>query len=60
MFKELGEFIDDVGRATGRIIKRGINSLLPDDKPDDDGIDGIMGYAPKSEISVKLKDREQE
>lgn len=38
MFKELGEFIDNVGRATGRMIEE----ILSD--KDDDGIDGMMGY----------------
>lgn len=38
MFKELGEFIDNVGRATGRMI----GQILSD--KDDDDIDGMMGY----------------
>lgn len=38
MFKELGEFIDNVGRATGRMI----GQILSD--KDDDRIDGLMGY----------------
>lgn len=37
MFKELGEFIDNVGRATGRMI----GQILSD--KDDDDIDGVMG-----------------
>lgn len=38
MFKELGEFIDNVGRATGRMIGQ-----ILSDKDDDDGI--LMGYS---------------
>lgn len=38
MFKELGEFIDNMGRATGRMI----GQILSD--KDDDDIDGMMGY----------------
>ena len=38
MFKELGAFIDNVGRATGRMI----GQILSD--KDDDDIDGEMGY----------------
>ena len=37
MFKELGEFIDNVGRATGRMI----GQILSD--KDGDDIDGMMG-----------------
>lgn len=37
MFKELGAFIDNVGRATGRMI----GQILSD--KDDDDIDGMMG-----------------
>jgi hypothetical protein len=37
MFKELGEFIDNVGRATGRMIEE----ILSD--KDDDGMEGLMG-----------------
>ena len=37
MFKELGAFIDNVGRATGRMIEE----ILSD--KDDDDIDGMMG-----------------
>lgn len=37
MFKELGEFIDNVGRATGRMI----GELLSDN--DDDDMEGMMG-----------------
>lgn len=43
MFKELGEFIDNVGRATGRMIGQ-ILSDKDDDDIDDDDIDGMMGY----------------
>lgn len=50
MFKELGQFIDDVGRATGKIIKRGVGSLLNDSKSNDlrseiemaNHLDGLM------------------
>lgn len=38
MFKELGAFIDHVGRATGRMI----GQILSD--KDEDDIDGMMGY----------------
>ena len=38
MFKELGAFIDDVGRATGRMIGQMLS-----DKDDDDEQDGMMG-----------------
>lgn len=37
MFKELGAFIDHVGRATGRMI----GQILLD--KDDDDMDGMMG-----------------
>lgn len=37
MFKELGEFIDNVGRATGRMIGQMLS-----DKDDDDEQDGMM------------------
>ena len=37
MFKELGAFINDVARATGRMI----GQILSD--KDDDDIDGMMG-----------------
>lgn len=37
MFKELGAFIDHVGRATGRMI----GQILSD--KDDDGMEGLMG-----------------
>lgn len=54
MFKELGQFIDDVGRATGKIIKRGVDNLLNDENKDDD-IEGLMGdYRPEVYISVKI------
>ena len=46
MFKELGEFIDDVGRATGKIIKRGVDSLLNDSKSNDLGSEIEMGLLP--------------
>ncbi len=42
MFKELGEFIDNVARHTGRIIERALS-----DKKEDDGI--LMGYPVISE-----------
>ena len=48
MFKELGEFIDNVGRATGRMIGQTLS-----DKDDDDGI--LMGY-PTPDIGRKLED----
>ena len=38
MFKELGEFIDNVGRATGRMIGQ-----ILSDKDDGSDIDGMMG-----------------
>ena len=44
MFKELGEFIDNVGRATGRIIERSLS-----DKKEDDGI--LMGCVAPDIIS---------
>lgn len=54
MFKELGQFIDDVGRATGTIIKRGVDNLLNDENKDDD-IEGLMGfYPPEDYISIKI------
>ena len=54
MFKELGQFIDDVGRATGKIIKRGVDNLLNDENKDDD-IEGLMGvYRPEDYISIKI------
>ena len=54
MFKELGQFIDDVGRATGKIIKRGVDNLLNDENKDDD-IEGLMGdYRPEVYISIKI------
>lgn len=37
MFKELGEFIDNVGRATSRMI----GQILSD--KDDDDMEGMMG-----------------
>ena len=55
MFKELGEFIDDVGKATGQIIKRGVESLLNDENKDDD-MEGLMGCLPEDlEIELKKK-----
>lgn len=38
MFKELGAFIDNVGRATGRMIGQ-----ILSDKDDGGDIDGMMG-----------------
>ena len=55
MFKELGEFIDDVGRATGQIIKRGVESLLNDENKDDD-MEGLMGCLPE-DLEIELKKR---
>ena len=49
MFKELGEFIDNVGRATGRMI----GQILSD--KDDDDIDGMMGY-PKTVSNIDIDD----
>lgn len=49
MFKELGEFIDNVGRATGRMI----GQILSD--KDDDDIDGMMGYpAPDPNDDLRI------
>lgn len=42
MFKELGEFIDNVGRATGIVVKR----LLSDNEPLE-----MTGIGPMSELS---------
>lgn len=46
MFKELGEFIDVVGRATGKIIIRGVVSLLNDSKSNNLGSEIEMGLLP--------------
>lgn len=49
MFKELGAFIDHVGRATGRMI----GQILSD--KDDDDIDGMMGYpAPDPNDDLRI------
>ena len=40
MFKELGEFIDNVGRATGRMIGQILSDK--DDKDDNEGMMGII------------------
>ncbi len=42
MFKELGEFIDNVGRATGIVVKR----LLSDNEPLE-----MTGIGPMPELS---------
>ena len=55
MFKELGEFIDDVGRATGKIIKRGVDSLLNDSKSNDLGSEIEMGLLPPDLDGLLLK-----
>ncbi len=48
MFKELGEFIDNVGKATGRMI----GQILSD--KEDDGI--LMGYpAPDSDDEPRIR-----
>lgn len=60
MFKELGEFIDNVGRATGRMI----GQILSD--KDDDGMEGLMGDITdwpdsedcKDKVVVKIDDDE--
>lgn len=64
MFKELGEFIDNVGRATGRMI----GQILSD--KDDDDMEGMMGeilpddvqglpdYDSKDIVVVKTDDDE--
>jgi len=64
MFKELGEFIDNVGRATGRMI----GQILSD--KDDDDMEGMMGeilpddvqglpdYDSKDIVVVKTNDDE--
>lgn len=43
MFKELGAFIDEAGRSTGRVIK----GLLSDKDDKDD--DGMMGLIPDTD-----------
>ena len=49
MFKELGAFIDNVGRATGRMI----GQILSD--KDDDDMDGLMGYpAPDPDRRITI------
>lgn len=64
MFKELGAFIDHVGRATGRMI----GQILSD--KDDDDMEGMMGeilpddvqglpdYGSKDIVVVKTDDDE--
>ena len=64
MFKELGAFIDHVGRATGRMI----GQILSD--KDDDDMEGMMGeilpddvqglpdYDSKDIVVVKTDDNE--
>ncbi len=55
MFKEIGQFIDDVGRATGKIIKRGVDSLLNDSKSNDLGSEIEMGLLPPDLDGLLLK-----
>lgn len=60
MFKELGAFIDHVGRATGRMI----GQILSD--KDDDDMEGMMGDITdwpdsedcKDKVVVKIDDDE--
>lgn len=45
MFKELGAFVDEVGRSTGRVIKG-----LLSDKDDDGMMEGIIVHDPEIHI----------
>lgn len=60
MFKELGEFIDNVGRATGRMIGQILSDKDDDDMegilPDD--VQGLTDYDSKDIVVVKTDDEE--